>query len=392
MLFSLRKKREEEKIAYSKDIQNLTNKSLEQKAEQTTILDALNEGLLIVDSQKKIIFANKSIRELFGQRSIINKQVDYAFLDESIPDIILKGIHSKENVNECVIVKYNINSPLSAQQNKNDSYWRIDIAPIQSTHYNQLFRVILRDETSQYQLEQIRKDFVANASHELRTPLAIIEGYIENLLEEGIITENPTMARKFLEIMQRHSGRISRIIEDMLVVSRLESGEAAALNKNVFPLKECIQDVIERLESVIRKQGAEVTLKITDPNLQIEADRFYITQVLFNLIENALKQNANAPVHVNVTCATDEQYITISIEDNGIGIPSSDLNHIFRRFYRVQKHHSQSEIKGTGLGLSIVKRAIEAHGGNISVTSTPGKSTDFRILFPKELSKPASEL
>jgi signal transduction histidine kinase len=107
--------------------------------------------------------------------------------------------------------------------------------------------------------------------------------------------------------------------------------------------------------------------------------------VLFNLVENALKQNPRTELHVEVGCEPIGEAIRIWVSDNGVGIPSADLPHIFRRFFRVEKHHSQQEIKGTGLGLSIVKRAIEAHGGTISVTSVPGSETKFLITVPKAL-------
>ena len=120
-----------------------------------------------------------------------------------------------------------------------------------------------------------------------------------------------------------------------------------------------------------------------DPELIIHGDRFYWTQVLFNLVENALKQNPHRGLHIEIGGEALGETIHIWVSDNGVGIPSADLPHIFRRFFRVEKHHSQQEIKGTGLGLSIVKRAVEAHGGSISVTSVPGSETKFLITVPK---------
>jgi signal transduction histidine kinase len=244
--------------------------------------------------------------------------------------------------------------------------------------------VIIRDVTAEHQLEQVRKDFVANASHELRTPLAIINGYLENLLDDDMI-EEPEMARRFLTIMRKHADRISRIVEDMLVISRLESGEASALKVEPFRFRSCIKDILERLESVIRNQQAEVMVIMPDPDLVLQGDRFYWTQVLFNLVENALKQNPYSGLRVEVGCQQVGENLEIWVSDNGVGIPSADLPHIFRRFFRVEKHHSQQEIKGTGLGLSIVKRAVEAHGGSIRVTSVPGSETKFVITVPKDL-------
>jgi len=261
--------------------------------------------------------------------------------------------------------------------------WIIDAARLPTHEGGEpTTRLILRDVTTEHQTEQIRKDFVANASHELRTPMAIINGYLENLLDDDMVND-PQMARRFLSVMRKHADRISRIVEDMLVISRLESGEAAALKIEPFRFRSCIKDVLERLESLIRSQQAEILVLMPDEGLILHGDRFYWTQVLFNLVENALKQNPHPGLRVEIGCETAGDFHHIWVADNGIGIPSADLPHIFRRFYRVEKHHSQQEIKGTGLGLSIVKRAIEAHGGTITVTSVPGRETKFFITLPK---------
>lgn len=234
---------------------------------------------------------------------------------------------------------------------------------------------------AEHQTEQIRKDFVADASHELRTPMAIITGYLENLLDDEML-KDPQVARRFLTVMRKHTDHISRIVEDMLVLSRLESGEAAALKIEPFHLRSCINDVLERLESVIRGQQVEILVMMPDDGFTLMGDRFYWTQVLFKLVENALKQNPHPGLRVEIGCESETGHHRIWVRDNGVGIPGDDLPHIFRCFYRVGKHHSQQEIKGTGLGLSIVKRAIEAHGGTISATSVPGCETKFLLTLP----------
>lgn len=233
------------------------------------------------------------------------------------------------------------------------------------------------------QLEQVRKDFVANASHELRTPLAIINGYLENLLDDNML-EKPDIARRFLLVMRTHTERISRIVEDMLVISRLESGAANALKIEPFQFRLCIKDILERLDPDIGNQHVEMTVKMPDPDLVMQGDRYYWNQVLFNLVENALKQNPHDGLKVEIGCKRVADNIHVWVADNGVGIPSDDLPHVFLRFFRIEKHHSQQEIKGTGLGLSIVKRAVEAHGGTIGVVSEPGVETKFAITVPEE--------
>lgn len=352
------------------------------KEERNRLLDALGDAFIIVDSRENIRFANAAAKELFRGRALIGRPVREAFLDPRLAEALLECLDTGEPVRARVILPQQT-SPLGSLENRGQNAWAIDAAQLSdSAEGDRSTRVVIRDVTAEHQLDQIRQDFVANASHELRTPLAIINGYLENLLEDGMV-EEPEMARRFLTIMQKHTERISRIVEDMLVISRLESGEVSAINIEPFRLRSCVKDVLERLESVVRQQEAIVSMDFHDDETLIYGDRFYWTQVLFNLIENALKQNPHKNLKVNIGSEATPELIRIWVSDNGVGIPSADLPHIFRRFYRVEKHHSQQEIKGTGLGLSIVKRAIEAHGGTITVTSVPGRETKFLMTIPR---------
>jgi two-component system, OmpR family, phosphate regulon sensor histidine kinase PhoR len=351
--------------------------------ERNRLLDALGDAFFLVDSHSNIQFNNSAARALFGNRDLLNRPVAEALLEPQLADALLRCMKTGEPIQSRVVLPQQ-SSPRGDAENRGVNAWMIDAAQISNNaDAHPITRVIIRDLTAEHQVEQIRKDFVANASHELRTPMAIINGYLENLLDDDML-EDPQMARRFLTIMRKHSDRISRIVEDMLVISRLESGEASALKVEPFRFRSCINDILERLESVIRQQQAKVTIHMPDPEIVVQGDRFYWTQVLFNLVENALKQNPRDGLAIEIGCIQSGNEIQIWVADNGVGIPSADLPHIFRRFYRVEKHHSQQEIKGTGLGLSIVKRAIEAHHGTISVSSTPGKETKFLITVPKD--------
>jgi two-component system phosphate regulon sensor histidine kinase PhoR len=353
------------------------------REERNRLLDALGDAFVLVDPEANIRFANEAARALFGSRELVGRPVRETFLDPRLAAALLYCLETGEAVQSHVVFPQQ-SSPLGDLETRGVNAWIIDAARLPTSPGGiPTTRVIIRDVTSEHQLEQVRKDFVANASHELRTPLAIINGYLENLLEDNLLDE-PKIARHFLEIMRKHADRISRIVEDMLVISRLESGEANALKIEPFRLRSCVNDVLERLESVIRSQHAEILVTLPEPDLMIQGDRFYWTQVLFNLVENALKQNPHGGLRVEIGGAQDATGSRIWVTDNGVGIPSADLPHIFRRFFRVEKHHSQQEIKGTGLGLSIVKRAVEAHGGSIGVTSVPGLETKFLITLPGE--------
>ena len=349
--------------------------------ERDRLLDALGDAFLLVDADANIRFANAAAQKLFLGRSLLGRPVREAFLDPRLAEALLRCLDTGEPVQSRIVLPQQT-SPLGDLETRGNNAWIIDAAQLSDTpNGNPNTRVVIRDVTNEHQADQIRKDFVANASHELRTPLAIISGYLENLLDDDMI-EEPEMARRFLKVMRKHTERISRIVEDMLVISRLESGEASAIKIEPFKLASCIRDVLERLESVIQSQQAIVSVRLHDEAAIIHGDRFYWTQVLFNLVENALKQNPYKDLKIEVGCERAGKVLRVWVADNGVGIPSSDLPHIFRRFYRVEKHHSQLEIKGTGLGLSIVKRAIEAHDGTITVTSTPGRETKFLMTIP----------
>lgn len=367
-------------------LQDKKNKRVRRDAlrERDELLDALGDAFLLVDETSQIIFANACARTLVKGRKLIGQSIMAAFLDDQISVAIMKCIRTKQPMQERVVL-YSSYTPLGVAGEDGVSAWEIDAAPLtgdETQHMNQcVTRVVIRDVTVEYQADQVRRDFVANASHELRTPMSIINGYLENLLDDDVMDE-PQTARKFLETMRKHGKRISRLVEDMLTISKMESGEAMALNKKDFDLRGCVQDVIDRLDPMIEKQQASVTMKFDPVDLQLFGDRFYWTQVMFNLVENALKQNPDPGAKIVVSGAKVDDALVLSVCDNGVGIPSADLPYVFKRFYRVQKHHSQSEIKGTGLGLSIVVRAVEAHGGEISVESTPGQETCFTVSLP----------
>ena len=362
--------------------QRFQRELIQAKDERDLLLDALGDAFLIVDSGANILFANSAAQRLFRGRVLTGRPVREAFLDPRLAEALLQCLETGEPVRSRVVLPQQT-SPLGDLETRGNNAWIIDAAQLSDIlSGNPNTRVVIRDATSEYQLDQIRKDFVANASHELRTPLAIINGYLENLLDDGMI-EDTEIAKRFLTVMKKHTERISRIVEDMLVISRLESGEASAIKIEPFKLRLCVKDVLERLESVVRSQQADVFMHLHDDEVTLQGDRFYWTQVLFNLVENALKQNPYKDLKVEVGSSESGDNILIWVKDNGIGIPSADLPHIFRRFYRVEKHHSQLDVKGTGLGLSIVKRAVEAHHGTISVTSVPGIETKFLMTIPK---------
>ena len=242
----------------------------------------------------------------------------------------------------------------------------------------------LERETAQLQarlrqLEEVRTEFVSNVSHELRTPLSIFQGYTETLLDHPDMP--PEDARPILEIMHRHSRRLNALVEDLLILARLESRDEKL---QLAPL-----EVGKFLQDAVRdwaKRSAEKQIALTTdlaPGLPvISADAFRLEQVMGNLIENAIKYT-NHGGRVTVRARAEEEGVEIRVEDTGLGIPTADVPRIFERFYRADKGRSR-EHGGTGLGLSIVKHIVLAHGGNVRAESEQGRGTSIIFRLPKK--------
>ena len=352
------------------------------RSERDSLLNAFPDAFLIADAQGIIQHCNQAAHSLLGPPPPTGRTVVETLRDARLAAPYLECRNTGSASATRVLLPAEAAPARSQAPASGESFWWVDAAPIAQAGGPPHIRILLRDLSAEHQLEQIRKDFVANASHELRTPITLVNGYLETFLEAPEMLDDRPTTLRFLDIMRKHTGRITRIIEDMLLISRIESSDASALRMETFPLAECAQDIIDRLESLIRTQSAAVSIQLHDPAVTLHGDRFYWTQILFNLIENALKQNPQPGLQVTVRSEQDQEALRLEIIDNGIGIPAADLPFIFKRFYRVEKHHSQNEIKGTGLGLSIVKRAIEAHGGTITCHSAPGLRTTFQITLP----------
>lgn len=345
--------------------------------EKQHILEALSDAFLLVNAQGKVMFANEKAERLFQTSELEGTLLEDYVGNEALLRELEKALASPSLYTAEFFLTPS-SSPESSES-EGETYWYIDSAPVIGA--DKYRRILIRNITLQHRTEQVRKDFVANASHELRTPMTIILGYLETLREDGFITEAPETAQKFLTTMFKHGQRVQRIVEDMLVISKLESGQENILKEQVFDLGECISDVFVRLESITEKQQATLATHFTPRKITIFGDQYYWTQIFFNLVENALKQNTEPGLHIEVGAEIRGQQLILWVSDDGIGIPAGHLPYIFKRFYRVESLNSH-EIKGTGLGLSIVKRAVEAHDGTLTVTSVPGQETKFTIVLP----------
>jgi len=341
-----------------------------------SLLNEIRQGVLIVDHDLKVCFANRTMAQLFRRPGI---QRHRFLLDELQDHQVVETVRSALTENKRSIRQIRF-VPTNMGGHSANKHYLIEAAPLPPEAQRGAW-LMVHDVTEQVLTEQIRKDFVANASHELRTPLTLIQGYIETL--QGGMIDDAVAARHSLGVMEKHGKRIVRIVEDMLTISRLEN-EAAVLNIESVNVRGCVQDAIDHLAPMLENRDVLIDLDFPVEGGSLNGDRFYWHQIFTNLLENAIKENQGRGLILRVSGQWRGDVCIIKVSDNGVGIPAHDIPFVFKRFYRGHKHHAQV-IKGTGLGLSIVRRSVEAHGGSIELESTPGVETVFTITVPLDL-------
>jgi two-component system phosphate regulon sensor histidine kinase PhoR len=228
-------------------------------------------------------------------------------------------------------------------------------------------------------MEEYRREFVANISHELKTPIFAAQGFIHTLLDGA--AEDEKVRDKFLEKAARSLDNLNALVQDLLTLSRMESGDIK-MQPTHFDLYQLTQEIFEQLEEPAEAKQIKLRFdKHQTPRAAAYADRHRIGQVMTNLVDNAIKYG-NEGGKVVVEIEPEKDHLVVSVRDDGPGIEPEHLKRIFERFYRVEKSRSKDK-GGTGLGLAITKHIVEAHGSKISVTSKPGKGTQFRFKLPR---------
>jgi two-component system phosphate regulon sensor histidine kinase PhoR len=240
--------------------------------------------------------------------------------------------------------------------------------------------LVLHDRTELKRLENLRRELVANVSHELKTPLAAIRGYAETLRLGAVHDAKHNVL--FLRRIEEQADRLHELILNMLQLARLESGEQA-LEIVELNVGEILERAVEQFSPTAMAKQIAVSVELVEGDLTLTADEEALQTIVNNLIDNGLKYTA-AGGRVWVRSLLGAGTIAIEVEDTGVGIAEAELTRIFERFYRVDKARSRA-LGGTGLGLSIVKHLVQAHGGAVSVVSTPGKGSTFRVELPRTL-------
>ena len=267
----------------------------------------------------------------------------------------------------------------------NVAHEEIDLKNPSTNHFNPGFSdeerggvlVVLHDVTQQRKAEERRREFVANVSHELRTPLTNIRSYAETIRDAG--DELPReLENSFLDIVINESDRMTHIVQDLLTLSRLDSGRSE-MNMARFDFGAAIDSVLRSIELEARRHGHELTHDYHDLPM-IMGDRGRIEQVMLNVLGNAVKYTPDGG-HIRVTAGTVGERVWMEVADDGIGIPKADRSRIFERFYRVDKARSR-ESGGTGLGLSIATEIVQRHNGTLSLVDREGPGTTVRLELP----------
>ncbi|MCF7790311.1 MAG: GHKL domain-containing protein [Prosthecobacter sp.] len=336
-----------------------------------TLLNEAPQGILVVDDADTIVFANLAMSVMLIPHSLEEgRPLGTAPSLEAITRIIADARTRRTRV------EGELRLPLPhsyAAEWSHERHYHLSAAPWSEGGRSGIW-VMVEDRTEHDTIAQTRQDFVTSAGHELRTPLSLIHGYIETL-KSGMI-KNTTSLVRCLDVMEKHSRRMMRIIDDMLTISRLE-GLEEPLKTESFLVRGCVHDAIEHLTPLVEIRQPLITLDFPPDGGLLNGDRFYWDQIFSNLIENALKENPRTGLRITISGRWTEHECIITVTDDGIGIRPEDLPNAFKRFYR-----GAQESKGTGLGLSIVKRAVEVHGGTIDLESHPGVSTVFTIRVP----------
>lgn len=331
-----------------------------QRSRLSAILDQLTDAVLIADAGGRVQFANPAAEKLFGA-SLAGRSVVEAIRHHSLVEAWRRCLESGEAQSESVEVP------------ANRHFLQLIVVP--DRHISGGTLLLVQDLTRVRRLETIRRDFISNLSHELRTPLASLKALIETL-QDGAIAD-PEAAPRFLGRVQTEVDALTQMAQELLDLSRIESGQVELVLQKVDPLA-AMRSACERMRVQAERAGVSLTVEHRESLPPVQADAARIEQALINLIHNAVKFTKRGG-SIILSAKKAEGKVLFAVQDTGIGIPADELPRIFERFYRVDKSRAGG---GAGLGLSIAKHIVEAHGGRIWAESQEGKGSVFYFSIP----------
>jgi two-component system, OmpR family, phosphate regulon sensor histidine kinase PhoR len=333
------------------------------------VLSSMVEGVIAIDREERIMSVNQAAARWFDidAEKVRGQSLPEAIRNINVQTFIARALKNKVPFETDIAVERSGERILNI---RSVALYDIGPAPIGVL-------VVFSDVTQLRRLEKMRRDFVANVSHEIKTPLTAIKGFVETLCQ-GV--DDPEQSARFLAIISKHANRLQSIVEDLLMLSRIED---EAMRGSLRPAASAVSDLLRNAEQTCRPLADEkrITIEVScKAAIVAQADPVLLEQAILNLLENAIKYSEPGRT-VRLAALQAENEIRISVQDQGIGIDKKHLPRLFERFYRVDKSRSRS-VGGTGLGLAIVKHIAQAHGGCVTVESSPGEGSRFTIHLP----------
>jgi len=364
------------------DIENIKEliDSFSQRFKEKTIfldsvLNNINQGILIVDRERKILKINESLADLFylDPRKVRGQKTIRVFNNGKLEELIGKVLDRNTPLRQDVIF-----------YSDEDLYLSIEAIPSgpgsgteEDSSKGSSIIMIFENATQEVEFSRLRSQFAANVSHEMRTPLTSIKGYIETVTDSDL--NDIKMVRDYLEKSLEEVERLNFLIKDVLDLSKIEYRRNVLFQED-NDLVAIIKDIIGSLEFLAKKNGISIDFTHSEKSIPYNTDEELFRQLVRNILENSIFYSGKGS-KVEVSLEEKKDHILLEFIDNGIGIKKEDLPFIFQRFYRGKPDISLRRI-GSGLGLSIVKHTVDLHGGNIKVESIPGVRTKFTIILP----------
>ncbi len=350
-----------------------------QKNELEAVLSSMEEGVLALDVDERIISINQAAAQIFGR-----KPED--FLNRTIPEVI-RNLEIQQFVRNALATSEKLRTDITLYDESKRIIHAHSTSLFDSSGHSTGILLVLNDVTHLRYLENIRRDFAANVSHEIKTPLTAIKGFVETLSHSS--NEKPEETQRFIGIIDKHVNRLAAIVDDLISLSRIEQEvENKEIKMKEGLIKNVLQAAIQNRQE--KAQSKNIKIEVTcEENITAVIDSTLFEQAIVNLLDNAINySDPESIIHIKVFIHDTE--LVISVQDHGVGIAKEHLPRLFERFYRADKARSR-KLGGTGLGLAIVKHVVQAHGGYATVESTPGKGSTFSLHLPKGIN-PTNEL
>ena len=338
----------------------------EEKTKVETILQNMTDGILAFDLNKKLIHINPEAEHMIKKEDLENLSFDEFF----------RKIGADITFGDLIYIK-NESTP-ERQTEYNGRYLKLIFAPIETDSKISGVLVVMRDITNQEKLELSRREFVSNVSHELRTPLTTVKSYAETLLDNSV--DDKELSGRFLSVIIKEADRMTRIVKDLLTLSRLDEAQTENKEPDAIDLQLLLEGVAEKMYITAKKKNQTITCKSISAVPKFYSDRDKIEQLVINIVSNAIKYTPEGG-KIDIVSGIMINDAFIKVTDNGIGIPKENIPRLFERFYRVDKARSR-DTGGTGLGLAISKQLADNLGGEITINSDVGKGTEVLITLP----------